>query len=379
MNAAPAPALFTPIRLRELTLPNRVVVAPMCQYSAIDGCAQPWHTVHLGQLAIGDAGLLIIEATAVDAVGRITPGCLGLYDDANEAAFAALMKTLRGLDPARHLPIAIQLGHAGRKASSFEPWRTGRQIPIADGGWTAVAPSAIAHGDGEEAPRAMSVAELDALVGRFVDATRRAERIGIDAIELHAAHGYLLHQFLSPLSNRRDDAYGGSLENRMRFPLEVLAAMRAAWPASRPLGVRISASDWDARSSWTIDEARVFAGRCEALGADWIDASSGGVSREQKIAIGPGYQVPFAREIRRAVDIPVMAVGLITEATQAEAILQAGDADMIALARAFLYDPRWVWHAARELGATVKVPPQYWRSEPAGARGLYGDTRVGMR
>lgn len=379
MNAASAPALFTPIELRKLRLANRIIVAPMCQYSAIDGCAQPWHAVHLGQLVIAAAGMLIIEATAVEAVGRITPGCLGLYDDASEAALREVLKNLRGLDASRHQPIAIQLGHAGRKASSFEPWKTGQQIPIADGGWQAVAPSAIAHIDGEEAPHAMNVAELDALIARFVDATRRADRIGLDAIEVHAAHGYLLHQFLSPVSNRRTDDYGGSLENRMRYPLAVLKAMREAWPASKPLGIRLSATDWDERSSWTIDESVIFAKRCEALGADWIDASSGGASRQQKISIGPGYQVPFAAAIRKAASIPVMAVGLITEPAQAESVLATGKADMIALARAFLYDPRWVWHAARELGATVRVPPQYWRSEPTDARGLYGETKVGMR
>lgn len=373
------PLLFEPLKLGELSLPNRIVVSPMCQYSAIDGVAQPWHTVHLGQLALGNPGLLLLEATAVEPIGRITPGCLGLYDDATEAALARLLGLLRGLDSHVRTPIGIQIGHAGRKGSSHVPWQGGMQIPVSEGGWGCVAPSAVPHIDGEEAPRALSEADLDVLVGRFVDATRRAARVGFDAVELHAAHGYLLHQFLSPIANRRDDQWGGSLENRMRFPLRVLAAVREAWPRERPLGIRISATDWDDGSSWTLDEALVFASRCEALGIDWIDVSSGGVSRAQKIRVGPGYQVPFAQAVRSQLRTPVMAVGLITEPIQAEQILLNGQADLIAIARAFLFDPRWVWRAAHELGATVTAPSPYWRSEPASARGLFGATRIGMR
>ncbi len=371
--------LFQPLTLRELTLPNRAVVSPMCQYSAVEGVAQSWHTVHLGQLAMADAGLLLIEATAVEPIGRITPGCLGLYDDTCEEALARLLAVLRGLNPARRSPIGIQLGHAGRKGSSHVPWQTGSQIPLAEGGWTCVAPSAVPHIDGEEAPQALTPETMEALKARFVAATKRAARLGLDAVELHAAHGYLLHQFLSPVANRRTDAFGGTLENRMRFPLAVLEAVRAAWPSERPLGVRLSATDWDAQSSWTLDEASVFAERCAALGADWIDVSSGGASRAQKIVVGPSYQVPFAAAIRERVRVPVMAVGMITEPAQVEEILATGQADLIAIARAFLYDPRWVWHAARELGATVSVPSPYWRSEPPEARGLYGQTRIGMR
>ncbi len=371
--------LFSPFRLRQLELTNRIIVGPMCQYSAREGVMQPWHTVHLGQLALGGPGMLIVEATAVEAIGRITPGCVGLYDDATEAGMADMLAVVRGLDPRRRQPIALQLGHAGRKASSHEPWNSGQQISIGDGGWQAVAPSAVPHLAHEQPPRALSLDDLDALRERFVDSTRRALRLGFDAIEMHAAHGYLFHQFLSPVANRRDDRYGGSLANRMRYPLEVLAAMRAVWPADKPLGVRISATDWDESSSWNVEEASEFCRQCEAAGADWIDVSSGGVSSAQKIVLGPGYQLPFARAVRRAVNIPVMAVGLITEPAQAEAILAGGDADLIVLARAFLYDPRWVWHAARELGETVSAPPQYWRSEPRESRGLFGENKAGQR
>ena len=373
------PRLFDPLTLAGLTLPNRIVVSPMCQYSAVDGLAQPWHTVHLGQFAIGDPGLILLEATAVEPTGRITPGCLGLYDDATEAAMTRLVADLRRLNPNARTPIGLQLGHAGRKGSSHIPWEGGRQIPCTEGGWPCVAPSALAHIEGEEVPQALAEADLDALIGRYVATTKRAARIGFDAVELHAAHGYLLHQFLSPVANRREDRWGGSLDNRMRFPLAVLAAVRDAWPEGRPLGIRISATDWDEASSWTLDEALVFATRCEALGIDWIDVSSGGVSRAQQIRTGPGYQVPFAEAIKARVRPAVMAVGSITEPAQAEQILASGQADLIALARAFLSNPRWVWQAARELGATVSVPSPYWRSEPAEARGLFGQTRIGMR
>lgn len=371
--------LFSPLRLGELELANRVMVSPMCQYSAVDGVAQPWHAVHLGQLALASAGLLMLEATAVEPGGRITPGCLGLYDDATEIALADTLRTLRGLNPDVHLPLALQLGHAGRKGSSHKPWDGGRQIPQAEGGWETAAPSAVPHHDGEEPPCALDAVGMAALVDRFVDTTTRAARLGFDALELHAAHGYLLHQFLSPVANRRDDAYGGSLENRMRFPLEVLGAVRATWPSERPLGVRLSATDWDAESDWTIEASTAFAVACEKAGADFIDVSSGGVSARQEIALEPGYQVPFAEAIRRAVDVPVVAVGLITEPAQAGAIVADGRADMVALARALLWNPRWVWHAAAELGGTVNAPVQYWRSEPRDARGVLGETSTGQR
>jgi 2,4-dienoyl-CoA reductase-like NADH-dependent reductase (Old Yellow Enzyme family) len=371
--------LFEPLTLRSLTLPNRVIVSPMCQYSAVDGTVQPWHSVHLGQLAMASAGMLIIEATGVEDIGRITPGCVGLYSDENEAALSVLLIRLRDLNPASATPLCIQLSHAGRKSSSYEPWNTGAQIPLKDGGWEAVAPSAIGQKDGELLPHSLGVSELESTKKKFVEAVKRSERVGFDAVEVHCAHGYLLHQFLSPIANQRDDHYGGSLENRMRYPLEVFAAMRDAWPDHLPLGLRLSASDWDTASSWDIDEAIVFSQALQEIGCDWIDVSSGGVSQNQKIELKPGYQVHFAQAIKAVVEMPVMAVGLIDDSHQAESIIADGKADMVALARGFLYNPRWVWHAAAELGATVSAPPQYWRCSPPKAGRLFGDTRVGQR
>lgn len=372
-------ALFQPLSLRELQLTNRVVVSPMCQYSAVSGTVQHWHTVHYGQLAIANAGLLILEATAVEPIGRITPGCAGLYSDENEEALAKLLQGIRGLNTSHHVPICIQLGHAGRKASSYEPWNGGQLVPEDSGGWQTVAPSAIPQHKGETPPVALDHSALDALTETFLHSLQRSDRLGIDAVELHAAHGYLLHQFLSPVSNQRTDEYGGSLENRMRYPLQLFKAMRDAWPAHKPLGVRISASDWDESSSWDIQESVEFAKQLEALGCDWIDVSSGGVSSHQKISLKPGYQVHFAEAIKNRVDMPVMAVGLITGVSQAESIIADGQADMVALARAFLYNPRWVWHAAAELGEQVTAPNQYWRSAPQSAGRVFGDTPVGQR
>ncbi|MFO1199834.1 MAG: NADH:flavin oxidoreductase/NADH oxidase [Burkholderiaceae bacterium] len=367
--------LFSPLALRSLEIANRIVISPMCQYSAVDGLAQAWHTVHLGQLAVGGAGMLIVEATAVEPIGRITPGCLGLWDDATEAALGRVVAALREVSPIR---LALQIGHAGRKGSSGRPWEGGQLIPADGGGWQPVAPSALPHLDAEAPPRELTTAEMRALAGRFTDATERASRLGFDAIELHAAHGYLLHQFLSPLANRREDAYGGSLENRMRFPLEVFTAMRAAWPAHKPLGVRVSSTDW-VDGGWDLPSTIAFARRLEQLGADWIDASSGGASPRQKIAIGPGYQVPFAQALKQELRIPVMTVGLITEPQQAEEIVASGKADMVALARAMMMDPRWPWRAAMALGASVHAPRQYWRTQPATHKTLFGPTTFGMR
>ena len=354
-------------------------MSPMCQYSAVDGVVQDWHTVHLGQLAESSAGMLILEATAVEEAGRITHGCLGLYNDAQETKLTQLMTLLRNLNPRVSLPVCIQLGHAGRKASSYRPWESGKQIPLDEGGWVAKAPSPIEHHEGEQPPEALTLDELAALKQSFVAAVERSHRAGIDAIELHCAHGYLLHQFLSPVANQRTDEYGGSLENRMRFPLEVFRAMRALWPAEKPMGVRLSATDWDAASSWDIEESSRFSQLLEEAGCDWIDVSSAGVSRHQKIDIGPGYQVQFAQAIKALVTVPVMAVGLITEPEQAEEIIAQGKADMVAIARAFMYNPRWVWHAAARLGGTVEAPVQYWRSTPSEAGRLFGDTPIGQR
>jgi len=368
--------LFSPITLRKLTLANRIVVSPMCQYSAVDGCATDWHIVHWGQLLQSNAGMFTIEATAVSATGRITFGCLGLYDDACETAISGRLEIARANAPP--MPVAIQLAHAGRKGSSQVPWEGGQLISLAQGGWTPVAPSAIPHLATEAPPAAPDAAGLAQIKREFVDAARRASRIGIDALELHCAHGYLLHEFLSPISNRRDDAYGGSFDNRVRFPLEVFAAVRDVWPQDKPMGVRISATDW-VEGGWTIDDSIALAQRLKAAGCDWIDASGGGISPAQKIPLGPGYQVPLARAIRSATSMATMAVGLITDAKQAAAIIESGDADLVAMARAMLWDPRWPWHAAAMLGAQVHAPAQYWRSPPRESANVIAHAKLGMR
>jgi 2,4-dienoyl-CoA reductase-like NADH-dependent reductase (Old Yellow Enzyme family) len=369
--------LFDPMPLRGLTLHNRIIVSPMCQYSAEDGCATDWHLIHWGQMLLSGAGMLTIEATAVTADGRITHGCLGLYDEATENALSTALARARRQAPP--MPVAIQLAHAGRKGSSARPWEGGMVIPREQGGWTPVAPSAVPHAEGEPQPTALDTAGLAEVREAFASAARRADRIGIDAIELHMAHGYLLHEFLSPIANRRDDAYGGTFENRIRFPLEVFAAVRGAWPADRPLGVRVSATDW-VDGGWTPEEAVELARRLEARGCDWIDVSSGGVSPAQRIpAPSPGVHVPFARAIRRATGIATMAVGLITEPQHADAIIAADDADMVALARAILRDPRWPWRAAAALGGTVAGAPPYWRALTKEMAGIFGDLRAGQR
>ena len=368
--------LFTPYAIGPLTLPNRIVIAPMCQYSADEGQATDWHLIHLGQLALSGAGLLILEATAVEPAGRITGSDLGLYNDATEAALARVLSSLR-----RHsqMPLGIQLGHAGRKSSSRVPWDGGTQVrPDAPGGWQSDAPSAVPHGEQEVPPQALDAAGLARVRQAFADAALRAHRLGLDLIELHAAHGYLLHQFLSPLSNRRDDAWGGSLENRMRFPLEVFDAVRAVLPADFPLGVRISATDW-VDGGWDLPQSVAFAQALRARGCSFIHVSSGGVSPLQKIPLGPKYQVGFAETIRRETGLPTMAVGLITDPQEAEDILLQGQADLVALARGILYDPRWPWHAAAALGAQVDAPRQYWRSQPRGLSNLFANARIGQR
>jgi len=369
------PALFNPIRLRELELANRIVVSPMCQYSAEDGTATDWHLIHLNTLALSGAAMVFVEATAVEAVGRITPGCLGLYSDANERALVPVLSAVRRYS---HAAMGIQLGHAGRKASSRAPWDGGTLILPQDGGWQTVAPSAIAHGGDEPPPHALGKDEIARIVERFAESARRAERLGFDAVELHGAHGYLMHEFLSPLANRRDDEYGGSLENRMRFALEVFGAVRAVWPARKPLGVRLSCSDW-VEGGWDIEQSVVLARELKARGCDWIDCSGGGVSSKQKIPLAPGYQVPFAERIRHQTGIPTIAIGLITDPQQAEEIVASGKADMVALARGMLYDPRWGWHAAAALGGTVQAPKQYWRGVPRDVAGSFANTRTGQR
>jgi NADPH2 dehydrogenase len=367
--------LFSPIKLRGLALANRIMVAPMCQYSAVDGEANDWHFTHINTLALSGAAMFCIEATAVEAVGRITPGCLGLWNDATEAALKPILASVR-----RHskTAVAMQFAHAGRKGASHTPWDGGQQIPVAEGGWQTEAPSALPHQEGEMPPLAFDARGLARVRDAFVAATKRAERLGIDALELHCAHGYLLHQFLSPISNARTDQYGGSLQNRLRYPLEVFDAVRATFPAEKPVGVKVSATDW-VEGGWDLAQTIEFARELKKRGVDWIDASSGGVSPKQKIPLSPGYQVPFAQGIREATGVTTMAVGLITEAKQAEEIVASGKADMVALARGMLYDPRWGWHAAAELGGQVEAPPQYWRSQPSTQKTLFGATTFGAR
>lgn len=367
--------LFAPLALDGLQLANRIVVAPMCQYSAENGCASDWHLIHLGNLALSGAGLLILEATAVRPEGRISPDDLGLYDDATEAALARVLDALRRYSAT---PLGVQLAHAGRKASSAAPWRGGALIAPSQGGWRPFAPSPLAHGRDEPPPEAIDAAGLAEIREAFVAAAHRAARLGFDLLELHAAHGYLLHQFLSPLANRRSDAYGGALENRMRFPLEVFDAVRAVFPTGRPVGMRISATDW-VDGGWDVAQSLELAAALQARGCSFIHVSSGGLSVEQKIPLGPGYQVPFAKQVRQRVNMPVIAVGLLTEPEQAEAIVANGEADLVALARGMLWDPRWPWHAAAKLGGTVKAPPQYWRCEPREYKGVFGDTTTGQR
>ena len=354
--------LFGPIHIGGLELANRIIIAPMCQYSAQDGCMNDWHLIHLGHLALSGAALLTIEATAVTAEGRITYADVGLYNDATESAMGRVLDAIRRWSK---MPIALQLSHAGRKASTEVPWKGGAQLPPENQlGWGTVAPSSLPFEESEVAPSALDRDGIRQVRETFVAAAVRAARLGVDLIQLHAAHGYLLHQFLSPLTNHRDDEYGGSVENRMRFPLEVFEAVRQVFPASKPVSVRVSATDW-IPGGWDVPQTIVFARALEKLGCSAIHVSSGGNGLAQRIQVGPNYQVPLARAVKASVDIPVVAVGLITGFEQAEAIVLTGDADMVALARAILYDPRWPWHAAAQLGATIKAPIQYLRSQPS--------------
>lgn len=368
--------LFSPWAIGPLELANRIVVAPMCQYSAIDGNAQDWHLIHLGNLSLSGAGCLIIEATAVSPEGRITPRCLGLYSNENEAA---LKRVIDAVSQHALAPIAIQLAHAGRKGSSHVPWDGGLQIPkAAPQAWTAVAPSALPHRHGEEAPEALDDEGLDKVRRDFVAAAKRAVALGFRGIEVHMAHGYLLHEFLSPLANQRRDTYGGSLENRMRFPVNIFQAVRANVPPDIPIWVRVSATDW-VDGGWNIADTVTLCNVLKECGCAAVHVSSGGVSPQQKIPVGPGYQVPLAAQLKAEVGLPTIAVGLITDPRHAEAIVADGEADAIALARGMLYDPRWPWHAAAELGASIKVSPQFWRSEPREHKALFETATIGKR
>jgi 2,4-dienoyl-CoA reductase-like NADH-dependent reductase (Old Yellow Enzyme family) len=352
--------LFTPFKLRNLELPNRIAVGPMGQYSSQDGCVGDWHRMHLGSLSVSGAGLVIFEATAVTADGRLSPHDPGLWCDANTEAMAPIVAFCRRYGGAC---LGIQLFHSGRKGSVSVAWEGQKAISAERGGWVPKAASPLPYPN-RTMPEVLDEDGRAEIVLGFIDATRRADALGFDLIELHAAHGYLLHNFLSPLTNLRDDAYGGSLEGRMRFPLEVFEAIRTVWPDDRPLGVRISAVDW-AEDGWSIEDSVAFAAALKARGCDYITTSSGGAVAEQKLKVGPGYQVPFAEAVRREAGIATMAVGLITEPRQAEKILQSGQADLIGLARTMLYEPRWPWRAAIELGDEVFYPHQYQRAHPS--------------
>jgi NADPH2 dehydrogenase len=363
------PHLFAPFSMRGLTLSNRIAVAPMCQYSAVDGVPTDWHLQHLASLSMSGAALLMIEATHVEAIGRITHGCLGLWNDAQEAAIKRIVDDCHRFSPG--LAIGMQLAHAGRKASSRLPWKGGAGLAPDEAPWETVAPSALTFDDTRTLPVALDRAGMDRIKAAFVQAAERAERIGIDLLEMHGAHGYLVHEFLSPISNRRTDEYGGSLANRMRFPLEVFAAVRAAWPSDKPLGARITGRDW---LDGGIDEteAAAFASALREMGCDYCCVSSGGIiggKAAPRIPTSQGYQVFLADHVRRHSGVPTRAVGLIVEPGYADGVVRDGKADMVALARGFLDDPRWGWHAAEALGATIAYPPQYERSAPSLWRG----------
>ena len=352
-------ALFSILQLREAELPNRITVSPMCQYSAVDGSASDWHLMHLGQFAVSGVGMLVIEATHVEARGRITHGCLGLYSDENEAALARIVAFCHKHGACK---IGMQLSHSGRKGSAKLPWEErGAPLAPAEGAWPTVGCSGLPFADEWPVPEPLDALGVKDVIAAHANAALRADRIGVDVLELHAAHGYLLHEFLSPLSNRRRDGYGGSIENRMRLVLEIFEAVRARWPVEKPLGTRISATDW-LDGGWTIDDAVILCRELKASGCDYITVSSGGLSPAQIIPIGEGHQVPLAARIRRDADIPVIAVGMIYRPAHAEQIIADGQADMVALARGMLFDPHWTWRAAAALGADVAFPPQYVRA-----------------
>lgn len=361
-------ALFKPIKIRGLNLLNRIVIAPMCQYSAEEGCMNEWHLIHLGKLALSGAALLTIEATAVLPEGRITYADLGLWNERSYAAMGLILESIRRWTD---MPIGIQLNHAGRKASTEVPWKGGKPIsPTEALGWQTFAPSRLQYSTEAVTPVALDREGLKQVRNAFAAAARRAAKLGLDLVQIHAAHGYLLHQFLSPLTNHRSDDYGGSLENRMRYPLEVFDAVRSALPTEMPVSIRVSATDW-VEGGWNLEQTLCFAVELQRRGCDAIHVSSGGLHPDQRIPIGPGYQVPFARMVKKEVKIPVVAVGLISGFEQAEAIIGTGDADMIALARTILFDPNWPWHAAAELGGRVQVPKQYLRSQPRRFKNLF--------
>ena len=350
--------LFSELKLREVTFRNRAFVSPMCQYSSADGMPTDWHLVHLGSRAVGGAGLVMVEATAVSPEGRISPADSGIWSDAHAEAFrrVAAFVAAQGAVP------GIQLAHAGRKASTEVPWRGTGSVPPERGGWTPVGASPVAFDAGHPTPRELAAADLDAIAEQFAAAARRAHAAGFRVVELHMAHGYLLHSFLSPLSNLRGDTFGGSAENRIRFPLAVTRAVRAAWPAELPLFARLSCTDW-APGGWDWPDSVELARHLRDAGVDLVDCSSGGLVPHAKVPAGPGYQVPFAAAVRHGAGVPTAAVGLVTEPAQAEQIVATGQADAVFMARAMLRDPYWPLHAARELGVDIAWPNQYARAK----------------
>jgi NADPH2 dehydrogenase len=354
--------LFDPLTLRDLTLPNRIAVSPMTQYSGEDGCAVPWHTMHIGSMAVSGAGLVIMEATAVESVGRTTPGCLGLYSDANEAALTRLVSDIRTYSSTK---LAIQLVHAGRRGSVRKPWDADTtKLPLEEGGWPIYGSTDQPYRGDVHQPEALDTAGIARVLAAFASAAARADRSGFDLLELHGAHGYLMHTFFSPISNTRTDGYGGSQARRMRFPLEVAQTVRAAWPSGKPLGVRLPGSDF-IDGGLTVDDAVALAQELKGIGIDYVVPSIGLLdSKFRAPKVTPGYMVPFAERIRRDTGLPVMATGMILTPNQADSLLMDGRADMVALGRAFLNDPRWAWHAANAMGATVDVPRQYERVLP---------------
>jgi 2,4-dienoyl-CoA reductase-like NADH-dependent reductase (Old Yellow Enzyme family) len=346
--------LFTPFTMRGLTLANRIVIPPLCQYSSTNGVASDWHMQHLPAFAISGAGLVVFEMTDVEPIGRITPYCAGLWSDEQEEALVRVIASCRKYGQAK---LGIQIAHAGRKASTSEPWKGGKFLPREQGGWQTIAPSAIPFGEGYDAPRAMVREDFERVLDGFVNATRRAARLGFDVCEMHSAHGYLISSFVSPLSNRREDEYGGNLENRMRFPLRVFRAMREVWPADKPLGARLSCVDW-VEGGMTMDETVIYARALKEAGCDFICCSSGGIVATMPPLVRANYQVEFAERIRREVGVPTRAVGMIFTGRQADTIVAEGKADMVAVGRGYIDDPRWAWHAGDDLGVAAPYASQ---------------------
>lgn len=349
--------LFSPLQMKEITFRNRIFVSPMCQYSSEDGMPTDWHLVHLGSRAVGGASLVIVEATAVSREGRISPWDSGMWTSEHAGAFKRITAFIKsqGAVP------GMQIAHAGRKASTDAPWRGGMPLDLESNGWTPIAPSAVRFDDQSPMPRAMSTEDLERVTDEFSAAARYSLEAGFEVLEIHMAHGYLLHEFLSPLSNLRDDEYGGTLKNRMRFPLKVAESVRRCWPERLPLLVRISCTDW-VEGGWDLDQSMEFCRQLKAIGVDMIDCSSGALTPDAKIPAGPGFQVPFAAAIRKEAGIATGAVGLITQPAQAEQIIATGQADAVLMAREFLRQPYWPLHAAKTLGVDAAWPPQYERA-----------------